>query len=251
MTKTLSDPETECLKLKKAINENHQLAQKAAGDAIERAILAGELLGKWKELLPHGKYESFIETHFDGSLRTARAYMQAAKGLSELPKRQRTAVLSTEDSLAGLLGRLKSDEHSVGREARTSEGTPGTPKGGSNPTTNSVSAKGKPSDNPASSGPASGEAAVQDYGRCPNCASTKWTESKDGVSCAKCGHAHGEPTGGTDEDRIDTQRLKTVKTVEALLRAFDDLNWLLAKPDQHTEAVASCKFLLKTARAWK
>jgi len=89
-------------------------------------------------------------------------------------------------------------------------------------------------------------------GKCPNCASTKWTKDDFGcVVCAKCHHPHGEPTGGADEDRIGVQRSKTVKTAEALMRAFDDLNYLLAKPDEHTEAIASCKFLLKTARAWK
>ena len=62
----LHDVEVECLKLKKAINDNHKLAQKSASDAIERAILAGELLTRWKELLPHGRFESFTETHFDG-----------------------------------------------------------------------------------------------------------------------------------------------------------------------------------------
>ena len=92
--------------------------------------------------------------------------------------------------------------------------------------------------------------AKKDLGKCPNCAGTKWDDDDLGVSCSKCGHPHGEPTGDVDEDRIGTQRSKTVKTAEALMRAFDDLNMLLAKPE-HTEAVASCKFLLKTARAWK
>jgi len=95
-----------------------------------------------------------------------------------------------------------------------------------------------------------GPGVSQDYGKCPNCASTKWTSDEFGVSCAKCHHPHGEPVGNTDEERISTQRQKTVKTAEALMRAFDDLNALLAKPE-HVEAIASCKFLLKTARAWK
>ena len=89
-----------------------------------------------------------------------------------------------------------------------------------------------------------------DYGKCPNCASTKWTRDEFGVACAKCHHPHGVETGGADEDRIGTQRQKTVKTVEALMRAFDDLNMLLAR-SEHVEAIASCKFLLKCAKAWK
>src|SRR5688572_21846156 len=101
------DPEVECLKLKKAINDNHRLAQKAAGDAVERAILTGELLGKWKELLPHGRFESFVGDHFEGALSTARSYMLAAKRLSELPNRQRSSVLAQESSISGLLEALK------------------------------------------------------------------------------------------------------------------------------------------------
>jgi uncharacterized ParB-like nuclease family protein len=91
---------------------------------------------------------------------------------------------------------------------------------------------------------------TQDYGKCPNCAGFKWIDDEDGVFCAKCRHPYGEPTGGVDEDRISTQRSKTIKTVEALMRAFDDLNLLLAKPE-HKEAIATCKVLLKTAKGWK
>ncbi len=89
-----------------------------------------------------------------------------------------------------------------------------------------------------------------DFGTCPNCGGKKWTEDEFGAVCAKCNHPHGEPVGDQDEGRVGTQRAKTVKTVEALLRAFDDLNRVLPKQD-HVEAIASCKFLLKTARAWK
>jgi len=90
-----------------------------------------------------------------------------------------------------------------------------------------------------------------DYGKCPNCAGTKWTEDKEGVSCARCNHPHGEPTGGPDEDRVGTQRSKTVKTVEALMRAFGDLNRLLPKPKDHDEAIGHCKRLWKIAKEWK
>ncbi len=89
-----------------------------------------------------------------------------------------------------------------------------------------------------------------DYGKCPNCASTKWTQDEFGVACAKCHHPFGEPTGGADEDRVAIQRSKAVKTCEALMRAFDDLQTLVARPE-HGEAIRSCKALLKTARAWK
>jgi hypothetical protein len=267
--KTLSDPETECLKLKKEINENHRLAQKAAGDAVERALLTGELLQQWKALLPHGKFESFVETHFEGSLRTAQTYMQAAKRLNELSKAQRTALLKDELSIVDLLEFPKNGAVVVSGSppAGTRGGAVKHPAQSQDARPDSISAKGKPggeqrpssTPTPVSPGPASGEAAdssndsggnVRTLGKCPNCAGTRWTQDEFGATCAKCHHPHGEARGDADEDRVDTQRSKTVKTVEALMRAFDDLNMLLAKPD-HPDAIAQCKFLLTIARAWK
>ena len=90
-----------------------------------------------------------------------------------------------------------------------------------------------------------------DYGKCPNCAGTKWTEHEDGVSCARCNHPHGEPTGGPDEDQIGIQRSKTVKTVEAAMRAFDDLHRLLPKEEEHEKAIETCKTLWRAAKGWK
>ena len=92
--------------------------------------------------------------------------------------------------------------------------------------------------------------AALDYGKCPNCAGSKWVEDDEGVSCAKCRHPHGEPVGGPDEDRVNTQRQKTVKTAEALLRAFDDLNGMIPKKE-HAAAVDKCKHLIGVARGWK
>lgn len=96
-----------------------------------------------------------------------------------------------------------------------------------------------------------GECLEVDYGRCPNCAGTKWTEDELGVSCSKCRHPHGEPAGDVDAQRIADARSKTIKTAEALMRAFDDLNLLASHPKEHANAIVTCKILLKTARDWK
>lgn len=256
-TKSLSvvDPELECLKLKKQINDNHKLVQKAAGEALERAILTGELLTKWKELLPHGRFESFTETHFDGSLSTARAYMLAVKRLSELSNRQRASVLDQESSIRGLLEATKADSDK-GESGGRGSGSVNRAPASSGPTSGEVASSGEddrtdsPGKKPKETNhrpPRSGkDKPAVDYGKCPNCGGTKW---KDDV-CAKCKHPHGEPVGDVDEDRIGTQRSKTVKTVEALMRAFDDLNRLLRKPE-HGEVISQCKSLLLKARAWK
>ncbi len=105
-----------------------------------------------------------------------------------------------------------------------------------------------------------------DYGKCPSCAGTKWVEAKEGVSCAKCNHPHGEPAGDVDEDRITTQRQKTVKTGEALMRAFDDLQTMRARAEhdgkqnsgadaisvvKNLGVIKTCKALLNIAKGWK
>jgi hypothetical protein len=52
-------------------------------------------------------------------------------------------------------------------------------------------------------------------------------------------------------EATNNQRLKTVKTVEALMRAFDDLNEMKRSLDDHHEAIERCKVLLQVAKGWK
>lgn len=164
--------------------------------------------------------------------------------------------MEREKSITGLLGSLKPESKSVaaGRDARKPAGTP--PKGGSNPPATAsgeddrTDSTGTEPQEPSTGPSRSDTDKPGDFGICPNCGGKKWTEDEFGASCAKCNHPHGEPVGDQDENRIATQRSKTVKTVEALMRAFDDLNRMLKRPD-HADAIASCKSLLRTARAWK
>jgi hypothetical protein len=279
MPTEIISPEVECLKLKAAINENWRLAQKFAANAIERALLAGELLFKWKELLPHGQFEAFVEKHFDGSLSTAQVYMKAVKGLRALPKAQQNALLSTEDSLNGLISRLKKDDSPkiggpIGHAAK------------------SISEKGKPGgadsaassrQTPVSSGPVAGEAADSSgedertdsegsepvketdprpprsgkdkpgTGTCPCCAGKKWSQDEFGFTCAKCHHPWGEPADRQPEEQQDRPgelRAKTIKTVEALMRCLDDLNIIIPKAGSHKQSIDLCKSILKTAKSW-
>ena len=94
------------------------------------------------------------------------------------------------------------------------------------------------------------EKSKPDFGKCPNCAGDKWTKDDNGVVCDKCHHPYGEPAGDADEDRVKTQRQKTVKTGKALLRAFDDLQTIKATSD-YDEAVTGSKRLVLIAEGWK
>ena len=89
-----------------------------------------------------------------------------------------------------------------------------------------------------------------DLGKCPACAGAKWTDTEDGPVCSKCKQPHGEPAGDADEDRIKTQKAKTRKTAEALMRAFDDLQCMQARPE-HEAVIKDCKRLIVIAQNWK
>ena len=82
--------------------------------------------------------------------------------------------------------------------------------------------------------------------KCPNCLGTKW---RDGA-CVKCNQPEGEPAGEVDSDRIKTQRAKTINTVDALMRALDDLQ-MLCPNSNHENSILTCKALREFVGGWK
>lgn len=91
------------------INAEHQACEQAARSALEHARAAGGLLQEAKEMLPHGRWEPWIEESCAFSARTARMYMQVARHLPELEERQRVAVLSLREAVK-LLSAPRSEE---------------------------------------------------------------------------------------------------------------------------------------------
>jgi hypothetical protein len=63
--------------------------------------------------------------------------------------------------------------------------------------------------------------------------------------------ASKEPILIDPQKAFKTQRAKTIKTVEALGRAFDDLHRLHKSPSDHESVLAWCKQLLTKARNWQ
>jgi len=216
-------------------NVLHGYVQKDLGEATKHALETGRELLAAKAAIPHGRWESECDRLFDGSLRTAQFYMQFAKNVSALPETQSVTLLMLEGTLVGAA------------KAAKQAAKPRTPKQ-VRPLTASSPDPFEAPESPQNA-PEAG-AAIADYGKCPNCAGTRWSEDEFGVACVKCHHPWGEPAGDVNEERIAMQRSKTVKTVEALVRAFDDLNLLCPKSD-HGEAIHTCKQLLKMAREWK
>ena len=228
-------------------NVLHGYVEKSLGDATKHALETGEELLAAKTAIPHGRWEQECKRLFDGSLTTARFYMQFAKHVSSLPKQRATGVLLLESTLEGAAraarqaARPTPPKAPKREEVEAPDDTDADPflDDGTEPEPEETSSRppGKGKDGPAG-----------DYGKCPNCAGTSWDE--DGVSCSRCHHPHGEPAGDVDKDRLSTQRSKTVKTAEALMRAFDDLQVMKAR-ECHTEAIEMCKWQVKTAKGWK
>jgi len=70
--------------LAETANAEHEAAEEAAGRAIEHARRAGEALLAAKERIPHGSWGAWLTDHFQGSERTAQAYMRVAKRWEQL-----------------------------------------------------------------------------------------------------------------------------------------------------------------------
>lgn len=63
----------------KQINEQHRLAIQCAENAIEHAILCGQMLVDRKSSLAHGEFLPWIEKNCDFAISTATRYMKAAR----------------------------------------------------------------------------------------------------------------------------------------------------------------------------
>jgi len=90
--------------LAKRINEEHRRCEGAVNAALEHAMNAGDLLLEAKGSAPHGTWQGWLEDHFDGSVRTAQAYMRVAsrRGEVEAAKTQSSAPLSLDGALKAL-----------------------------------------------------------------------------------------------------------------------------------------------------
>ena len=82
------------------INELHGKAQQHKAQMLEAARACGELLLEQKRHVLHGEWLDWLERNFEGSGRTARAYMRIARYWNVLsPKWQSTANMSIAEAL--------------------------------------------------------------------------------------------------------------------------------------------------------
>jgi hypothetical protein len=87
-------------KLAEQINNEHRACEEAVNSALAHAINAGELLSEAKKGLPHGSWAAWLAENFEGSGRTAQAYMRLYRRRDEI--RNGAADLSIRGALAEL-----------------------------------------------------------------------------------------------------------------------------------------------------
>jgi hypothetical protein len=87
------------------INDEHRACETAVNAALEHALAAGELLLKVRKSCPHGTWIAWLEENFEGSVRTAQAYIRVATRRAEVEasKAQTSAPLSLDGALKALV----------------------------------------------------------------------------------------------------------------------------------------------------
>jgi hypothetical protein len=86
--------------LAEQINWEHHRCEEAVTHTLQHALNAGELLIEAKSRCSHGTWQAWLDANFDGSVRTAQAYMRVAARRGELEaKTQGSAPLSLDGAL--------------------------------------------------------------------------------------------------------------------------------------------------------
>ncbi len=83
------------------VNAEHRACEEALKTGLRHAMAAGELLLEAKGRVKHGDWGAWTRDNFEGSTRTAQAYMKVARELPSLEdaEAQRVADLSFRDAL--------------------------------------------------------------------------------------------------------------------------------------------------------
>ena len=232
------------------INDLHDRAIEAATTAIEHARACGELLNQVKARLGHGNFLPWLEENCRVKPRQAQKFMKLAREGAAIEAKCASNAHLTIDSVLRL---LDSGERLTQQEATKTAGL-------TTLTAQQIVAERRQPDPP----PAAGDPFDEDadpFGEGWDGEEEGRTES-DGQDVqqelpprpprkGKDKSGGGSKKERTPAEEFQIQRSKTIKTAEALQRAFDDLNRLRKRPEWHETAAAECDSLLIKARSWK
>jgi len=238
---------TDLATLANEINDLHVRATEAARTAIDHARECGELLIQAKAQIGHGGFLPWLEANCRVKLRQAQKYMTLAR---EWPAIEAKCASNAHLTLDRVLRLLDSGEKLTQQE-------PAEVAGGTTRTVQRVVAERRDENATMSH---SGDPFDEDADPFGN----EWEGEEDGRTDSDGQDAQQElpprpPRKGKDEsggspertpaEEFKIQRSKTIKTVEAAMRAFDDLN-RLRKNRNHDAAISECKSLLWKAKSW-
>jgi phage N-6-adenine-methyltransferase len=91
------------------INTEHQACMQAAGKALDHAMRCGDLLSEAKSTCKHGEWQGWLDDNFDGSDRSAQAYMRLAGKREQIEQNRRGSADLSIDGALKLLAGPKSD----------------------------------------------------------------------------------------------------------------------------------------------
>jgi hypothetical protein len=98
--------------VRRAANE-HQQALSRASDAVKHAVKAGEVLCLACETCRAGEWQTLLERHFPGSMRTAQKYMRLAKHFQLLRAEGPNALSSQNEASKALTAIMRGDDHTT------------------------------------------------------------------------------------------------------------------------------------------
>jgi hypothetical protein len=92
------------------INAEHRALNTAANAMLDHALKAGALLVQAKERMPHGSWGAWLAANFEGSGRSARAYMRVWTCRAELEAVRQSSAISSLDGALKALSTLTREE---------------------------------------------------------------------------------------------------------------------------------------------
>ena len=209
-------PRVSLERIKTDINDLHKKGIDTALNAVGYWRQVGERLRQVKEMLDHGTYEQWVETHCTFGVRQASNYVRIAEKWADIQAQigNGISVLTMQDALG------------IAKQADTPQGDTSTEPAEVDVPENVIS---EPAD-VSHDEPLQGEV-IEDEPEPPP--------------------QQTSPPKRTPAEELAIQRLKAQKTAEALGRAFDDLEELSSHPMIHAKIVATCQEIIATAKGWK